>query len=182
MKLKNKSRHTSVLIVAIILIIGGYGLTLVLMELTVISPYLFWSAIGLFSFLTIPVFMRVAGQLDFSDKTWVKAIACFIAECGIFAALFLSVNYFCSDREKAEKRSFEVERTYSEKKYRSRRIGRNRYTRGEEYTMYYADIKVTDVLTKTISIDINKFRRLHPGDSLQLRVTNGFFGFDVIRR
>lgn len=101
---------------------------------------------------------------------------------GFFSALFLIINFWYSEPEGRHMEKAVVERKYSETRHRSKRISRNRYTRGEEYKVYYIDVCFDSRCSKTLSVTMRQYGKIHRGDTLLLPVEKGFFGFPVIKR
>ena len=56
--------------------------------------------------------------------------------------------------------------------HKSRRIGRNRYTQGEAYNVYYM---------KELQIEQKRYTQLHEGDTVPLFVSKGLFNIFVIK-
>lgn len=72
-----------------------------------------------------------------------------------------------------------VERRFTETHYRSRRTGRNSYSRGAPYKTYHIEARFPDGRTRNLQITGGRYRDLRSGDTIALPLRKGFFGVPV---
>ena len=106
-------------------------------------------------------------------------VACLTVAAG-FAVL--GMNYAFADDATLHEEQVTVERKFSEKHYRSRRVGRGRYTKGEHYYVYRIAVRFTDGRTKTFDLPMERYNRVRQGAPLALKVETGLLGWPVIRK
>ena len=103
-------------------------------------------------------------------------------------ALILGVNYFCRDTSRTVTVRAEIVRVYSETRYRSKRVARNRYTRGEPYKVYFMDARLSDGRECKRSISIQRYNRYawnshrNKPDSVDLHLSSGALGMEILER
>lgn len=105
-------------------------------------------------------------------------------------ATILGVNFFDRDTTDSVTVRAEVVRVYSETRHRTKRVARNRYTRGEPYKVYYMDVRLPDGQERKRSISLERYnrfarsnhRRRQRPDSVDLHLTKGALGLTVIER
>lgn len=100
----------------------------------------------------------------------------------LFAASFYVLNYACSDKQTRVSEQVAVVEKYSKTRYHSKRVSRNRYTRGEAYNVYFFKIEFANGTVKEYETVVNKYRNTDVGDSIQVSVEKGLFGPEVIKR
>lgn len=100
----------------------------------------------------------------------------------LFAAAFYVLNYSCSDNQTRVSESVAVVEKYSKTRYHSKRVSRNRYTRGEAYKVYFFKIEFANGTVKEYETVVNKYRNTDAGDSIRVSVEKGLFGPKVIKR
>jgi len=103
-----------------------------------------------------------------------------VAFTGIFAAIFFIGNFASADRQSAHYEKAEVERVYHKVQYRTKRIRKNRYGRGEPYNVYYMQIRLENEMVKNLKISFAKYRKTGKGDTVKIPVAKGCFGVPVI--
>lgn len=73
-----------------------------------------------------------------------------------------------------------VIKVYSETRHHSRRVGRNRYVRGEAYQVYFATLRFGNGAECDIPLDYSRYRRMHAGEVVGIAVLHGALGYDVL--
>lgn len=96
-------------------------------------------------------------------------------------SLFYICNYAFANDKNGKTRNCVVEKKFTRVRHKSRRVGRNRYTQGEAYSVYYIKIRLENGLTKELQTERNRYAGLHRGDTLKLPVSDGLFGIPVIK-
>jgi len=95
--------------------------------------------------------------------------------------LFYICNYTFANDEEGSIRKTIVEEKYKKVHHKSRRIGRNRYTQGEAYNVYYMKVKFGNEYIKELQIEQKRYAQLHEGDTVPLFVSKGLFNIFVIK-
>lgn len=100
---------------------------------------------------------------------------------GVWAGLFYTLNFAFADAAAGHSERAVVERKYRETHYRSRKVGRNRYVRGEPYYEYYFDVRYANGSVKPMLVSAERYRRVDRSDSITVNISRGLFGFPVIK-
>lgn len=96
--------------------------------------------------------------------------------------VILGANYAGADDATLHEEQVSVERKYSEKHYRSRRVGRGRYARGEAYYEYKVEVRFADGRGKSFELPLSEYNRVRRGGTMTLRLERGMLGWPVIKR
>ena len=97
----------------------------------------------------------------------------------------LIINTICFTISRAE-----ILKIYSETRHRTKRIARNRYTKGEPYKVYFMDVCLPDGQKHKRSISLKRYnqytysshRHRERPDSVDLFLTKGALGMTIIER
>lgn len=92
----------------------------------------------------------------------------------------LICNYCLPTQKEVRHEKCVITRVYREKHYRTKRINRRVYTRGEPYYLYMANIQLADGRDIPVDIGFDRYRYLHKGDSVRVSLCKGFFGWDEL--
>jgi len=169
------------IIISIIATLLCYGSIIGLSSATLINPW--------FPIVTALAFAAITG-FAFAQK-WEKFtntasfilnyICHLIAVTGVFCASFYIVNYAFADSTTTHTVKAVVERRYSETRYKSKRIRRNVYGRGEPYKVYYMELKFDNGMRKARYINLKKFNRIRKGDTVKVDIARGALYIPVIK-
>ncbi len=174
-------RTAKITLLAIITIFGYISafsignMTMISLPLTMAVCFVLASVAGV---LVAPFIASVTSSINIALNAAIGAIIL----TGVFSGLFITSNFVFSDAATAHSEQAVVKRKYKEKHYRTKRISRNRYTRGEPYYEYYLDIHYSNGRTKPMLVNINRYRATHEGDTVDVTLRQGLFGIPVIRR
>ena len=113
-----------------------------------------------------------------------------VAATGLFMAIILGVNYFGRYSSDTITVRAEVVKVYSETRYHSKRVARNRYIRGNPYQVYFMDVRLPDGRVRQRSISLKRYNRYarkshkqrERADSVDLMLTPGALGMTIIER
>lgn len=165
-----------------------YGATLALFGMTLVRPL--WVVVGavVFAAASCLAFGRKWAGLTGTRNVVINVICNLVAVSGLAMALFLGVNYFGRNKAETVNVRGEVMRVYAETHYRTKRVARNRYTRGEPYKVYYMDVRLPDGRERKREISLKRYNRYarssyichNRPDSVDLRLTPGALGMTVI--
>lgn len=100
----------------------------------------------------------------------------------VIVFLIYLINYLPATGSASHQEKGVVERVYREKHYRTQRVGRNHYRRGEPYYEHYIDVRFRSGAVKAFLIDMNEYNRRHKGDSIGVAVGKGALGMPVVSR
>lgn len=167
-----------------------YGIAIALFGMTLVRPIWIIAVSILLAGVTAAVFFRKWRKLSGTSNVAVNVIIHVICSTGFFMAVILGLNYFCRDASDAVTVRAEIINTYTETRYRMKRVARNRYTRGEPYQVYFMDVCLPDgrQLKRSISLERynrfvrSRYRQRKRPDSINLRLTSGALGMTVIER
>lgn len=173
-----------------IAVIIFYGIAITLLGMTIIRPVWIIAVSIAFAVLTALVFWRKWRFITESCNTIINVICHLIATTGLFMALILGVNYFGRNTSESETVRAEILKIYSETRHRTKRIARNRYTKGEPYKVYFMDVSLPDGQKHKRSISLKRYnqytysshRHRERPDSVDLFLTKGALGMTIIER
>lgn len=187
---KNSSWRTFGMIAVIFAVILCYGIALALFGMTLVNPW--WIVALSIVFAGISVFFfrnkKNWSVLTGTSSVTINVLCHLVTATGLFMALILGVNYFCRDTSRTVTVRAEIVRVYSETRYRSKRVARNRYTRGEPYKVYFMDARLPDGRECKRSISIQRYNRYawnshrNKPDSVDLHLSSGALGMEILER
>ncbi len=111
---------------------------------------------------------------------WLRCALHFLYATVLSGALLLGVNFAAADDATLHDEPVEVLRKYRTKHHRSRRVGRNRYAKGEPYYKYKFDARFADGRVKTLEVPLKRYNTLRQGSTIGLPLETGLFGWPVI--
>lgn len=182
-------RMFGVVAVSMVVIIF-YGIAIALFGMTLIGPVWIIGASIIFAAVTAFVFWRKWRMITGTHGAFINVICHLVATAGLFMAFILGVNYFGRDTSESVNVRAEIVKVYSETRHRTKRIARNRYTRGEPYQVYFMDVRLPDGRERKRSISLRRYnlfawssyRHRERPDSVDLLLTKGALGMAVIER
>ncbi len=176
-----KKINVAVLIIVVLITILSTAMAMVLYDRTLVE----WWHIAFICFLpAIPtgfalrkVFTGVFGWSSQAAGTVISTVMLFL----IFSGIYYSANYYGSDSQSRRDLPLEVTDKFSEEHYRTKRVSRSRYTRGEKYMVYKLEILLPDGRHKIIDIPFNTYKNVRVGKTINLSVEDGLLGSPVIK-
>lgn len=124
---------------------------------------------------------RVWSWITGTDKRWINIPVGVVMLAVALSSMFYSVNYFGADSSTAREESAVVSGKYSKERYRTRRTGRGRVTRGEKYYVYYLILRMEDGTRFDRQVGTGSYVTARVGDRVGYEVRHGMLGFDVIK-
>lgn len=187
---KSSSWKVFGIITVVLAVIIFYGISVVLLNMTLVSPVWIIATSIVLAAITGIVLIGKWRILTGTGNVAVNALCQLAAFSGLFMAVILGVNYFCRYKTDSVTVRAEITKIYTETHYRMKRVARNRYTRGEPYQMYYMDVHLPDGREHKRSISLQRYnryartshlRQAHP-DSVNLTLTSGALGMTILER
>lgn len=178
---KDTVRGIAIGAVAIIVIFLGGG-AIWLHAHTVVSP---WIPIAAALAIAVPSGVgawRGWRKLTGSASPVVNYLCHLLVVAPAIVFLIYLINYLPASGKASHEEKGVVERVYREKHYRSQRVGRNHYRRGEPYYEYYIDVRFGSGSVKAFYISMEEYNRRHKGDSIAVAVGKGALGMPVVSR
>ncbi len=166
-----------VIFLTIIFYIGAYTLQ----SYTLIQ---FWIPVSVTLFIAVVsglTLWRIWKRLTGSDKFVWNYIFHVMFLAGFLLCAFYTINFICADSTTEHTVKGVVEKKYYKTRHKTRRVSRNRYARGEAYREYYFLIALPDGMRKEQSVTINRYNRVSTGDTLNIPLSRGLFGPEVIK-
>ncbi|NBH87916.1 MULTISPECIES: hypothetical protein [Bacteroidales] len=179
-----KDRHRNAFIVTAIifligLAVGVYSLSrYTLVRFSV--PLICFATVSLLSGVLLCK-ARIWGWITGSARFLPNFLCCSVCTCVFCLSVFYICNYAFANDKEGGMRDAVVEEKYQKVRHKSRRVGRNRYTRGEAYNVYYMKVRFVDGPVNELQIEQKRYARIHKGDTIQLFVSEGFFSVPVIK-
>lgn len=177
-KSTNTPASVAIVVLVVVWLLAG-GLAMALYSRTLVELWIPVATCSVLSLLSGVWLWKPWQRLTDSESMLPNFICHFFFSLVIFLGFFFAANRFLASGPDYEER-VRVERKYSEKKYRSRRVGRNRYARGEAYYEYYAEIRLGDGRTKQLKLPLATYNNTRSGSTMTLHLRRGFFGLPVI--
>lgn len=98
----------------------------------------------------------------------------------LLTSLFYIINYTCADRDASYTENAAITAKHSSVHYHSRRVGRNRYTKGEPYNVYDIKIQFKDSTVRKLRVPLSKYNKYRNGAEIRLTMAKGLLGAPVI--
>lgn len=179
--MKHRVVRTVLLIVLALIWLGMAGLVVTLAGMTQIQ---WWLPTGL-SFVVALVAVwplrRVWSWITGTDKRWINIPVGLVMLTVALSSIFYAVNYFGADSSTAREEKAVISGKYSKERYRTRRTGRGRVTRGEKYYVYYLILRMEDGTRYDRQVSTGSYVKARVGDRVGYEVQHGMLGFDVIK-
>lgn len=168
---------TIILIFITLILLGGI---VALYDTTLISPLIPATASLALGLATALWLWKIWRPITGTQKQWPNFI-CHTACAAILAAsLFYICNYAFADKENINKSRVEIVEKYHKVRHHTKRVSRNRYARGEAYNTYHIKVRLDNGTTHELNVTLNKYHRLHAGDSIDIPIAKGALGAPVI--
>lgn len=101
---------------------------------------------------------------------------------GVISAGFYVSNFAFAKEETSHTEKAVITKKYRETRYRSKRVGRNRYVRGEQYYEYYFDVEYSNGRIKPMIVNAKRYSKARTGDTITVNIQQGLYGFAVVKR
>lgn len=98
----------------------------------------------------------------------------------MIALLILGLNRLFADESSLHSEMAVAERVYYQTRKRNKRVGRRYLPTGEEYKVYYMDVRLGNGKEKKIPLSANEYNRTRKGDTIVFKMEKGLFGIPVI--
>lgn len=178
-KKKNTSRWFAAGFMGLLLILSA-GLLMVAAEHTFMNYYLWFGVMAALGAVSAIPCVRLWQWLTSDAPRWLCGVLHTVFFVIFLSGLFIGLNFLLTDFNSLPTTQAEVMRKYSETHYRSRRVGRNRYTRGEPYNVYKVEFRLADGRLRTFQLPLSRYNKLRPGHTAELRCGPGALGIPVI--
>lgn len=113
---------------------------------------------------------------------WLRCAVHFLFFTVLAGFAVLGANYAGADDATLHEEQVAVERKYREKHYRSRRVGRGRYVKGEPYYTYKVEARFADGRLKSFELPLTEYNRTRQGGQMVLGLEEGLLGWPVVKR
>lgn len=166
---------------------GGLTFTVALMSAAgcyfmlrqLVTPW--WIPVCVVLAVTVPLALPMRGiwrWLTGSDNVALNLLCHMLSVFPLLLCAALTVNYACANVSgKTEAR---IEKVYRQTRYRSRRVGRRTYTRGEPYQVYCMEIETSGGLRRDFDISRKIYSKAAKGDTIQLDILSGPLGMKML--
>lgn len=169
------------LVVAILVFICLAGATAALNSRTLVP---FIAPASVCAGIAIVSGLRWAGiwrWLTGSSRKWLNYCCHVLCTSCVLLFAFYGLNYFLADDGTLHEEKAVVTAKYKQTRYKSRRIRRNVYGRGEPYTVYCINLRFECGVEKERELKAASYRRTHTGDTITQKVERGLFGVSVVK-
>ncbi|MBD5224528.1 MAG: hypothetical protein HDS68_00955 [Bacteroidales bacterium] len=168
--------------VIVLLVIVSVGGSIALHGNTIVAWWLPLTICGVMALASATVLWRIWMRLTGSVSFFPNFICQAVFAWSLLLFGFYVTNYGFASEASKHVEDVTVEGVYSKTHYKSRRVGRGRYVRGEPYKVYYMEVSLADGRLKELSVTRDESRRLRKGTVLPLTFERGFWGAPVIKR
>lgn len=166
------------LVAVVFLFILSLGAVITLLEYTLIRWWIPILCAGVFAVATGTILWKVWRRLTGSGSFPLNYAIHIIFTTFFLAGLYLTINF--TGKSSMRKEEVTVESKVREKHYRSRRVGRNRYVRGNPYYEYYVKVKMDDGSIRKVRVNYHPYLNIRSGEELTLSISKGALGLPVI--
>lgn len=177
-KRKTSRFRTAALVVSGLLALIGYAGAVGLDSITIVPRWLPWT-VGLILAMSTGLWGRgFIRRLTGFSAVWINYLIYTVVMTGVFACLLLVVNRVgAGEREPV---AAEICRVYSETRHRTKRITSRRYTRGEPYKVYFAELDLGGGVRKSVHLNFEQYRKMRRGLIVEVSLRKGTLGFKVV--
>lgn len=179
---RSKSEIVEILVGSLLIgiIFASMAWTVFLYSKTIASVFLICSvgvAAGFVCGLgTAPGFRRIT----FVKNRVAAYIVSSLMDASVVAALFLTLNYYCSDSGSSHKETVEIEDRYTQRHEGTRKVGKHRYQKITPYNTYHIRINIGG-REKNIELTEKQYSAYRDRNKVELTLERGLFGMDVIK-
>lgn len=170
--------RTGAVVVLLLLSILGYGCALALVEITLAPPAALWLAGVALAAATGLWGRHFVARVTGFRQLWLCHLVFVAVMTGVFTGSGLLVNRLGGGE--AHETEAEITRVYSETRYKTRRVTRRTYARGESYKVYFAEIDLGHGVRRPVPIDRGRYRRLRPGMRVSVGLCRGALGLTFV--
>lgn len=167
------------LIVALFIFIGG---SMAMYSNTIVKPWIPIAGALVIALVSIPICIRWWKFVTQCSQPWVNGLCHVLFTGALLLFVFYFSNFYFAKHNTIHTERAVIERLYSETHYKTKRISRRTYGRGEPYQQYYMEVRFEDGRSKNLSLKFDDYRRLKRMDTVQLKMERGLWGIPVIRR
>lgn len=179
--MSEKRYSTAKIVTAILFLTACTGASVAFSNLTLV-PFIWTAAVVLV--VAILTGLPAAGWWRWltGSQHRLPNFLCHVVCTGItLLTMFYTLNYCCADDATAHHEEATVVRKYTQTRYKSRRIRRNVYGRGEPYTVYCIDLRYACGIEKRKELNAASYRQTQTGDMIDVSVRRGLFGVNVVK-
>ena len=167
------------LIVALLIFIGG---SMAIYSNTIVNPWIPIASAAIIALVSVPPCARWWKFVTQCHQPWINGLCHVIFTGSLLLFIFYFSNFYFAKHDTIHTERAVIERLYSETHYKTKRISRRTYGRGEPYQQYYMEVRLEDGRSKNLSLKLDDYRRLKRMDTVQLKMERGLWGIPVIRR
>ena len=153
-----------------------------------------WYLAG-YTLLNVPLFIGIIGFISLVTgvvmaNRWEKItrIRHYILNFGIHVVVFglilsfmvLLINYTTAGLSKVPPTEVTVEKKMTKTRYRSKRVGRRSYTRGEPYNVYFLELDIPERGEHSFQVSKSVYSSVKKGESATIKISRGALGMSVI--
>ncbi len=191
-----KALKTIALWLGITLLILLAGAVWVMLDYTLVNPWLFLSCMLVLSCLLTGLLYKLHRLPIIFNNHPLNLITLTFILLIILSGATLTANYFTADFNHEPPTKAIIERKYQQTRHRSRRSGRRSYEQGEPYQVYFVDIRLltptdttrqyatqsgkTQEKRQKIELTRKPYSRIHKGDTATVSISKGILRLPVI--
>lgn len=168
------------IVLAVVVLLAIVGWTMMLYKDAVIEWWIVPAVTLVVGAATGLHMWRMWRWLTGDDGKWLN-YACHVVVTAIMLSwMFFAANDLLADRSTERLESGVVKGHYREERRKTRRVGRRYVATGEKYYVYKLRIELESGESKFITVNTQRYSRVHNGDSLTVPVMDGLLGITVI--
>ncbi len=168
-----------IVVVAVTLIL--LGTASVLHDKTLVA---WWIPVAVCAAIAVPCALGLQGIIgrltQFGKRIW-NVLTAWVVVFSSLIGLFYILNFYNTDAASVREYSAPVIRKYTQDRYHTRRVSRNRVVRGDKYRVYFITIELPDGRLKKIEVSLSQYNRIKTEKQLSLQLETGLFGVPVIK-
>ncbi|MDE6297053.1 MAG: hypothetical protein K2L89_04325 [Muribaculaceae bacterium] len=172
--------RTIALVILVFILIGSLGAYIGFASITMIKWWIPLLFSGVIALATGTVLWRKWQILTEIDSFAINFISHLIFASIFLTGLLYTLNYIGSACSTPYTEKAMVTEKYREKHYQSRRVGRNRYVRGNPYYEYYIEVRFNNGKDKKIQLPYKTYNLIKSGKEINLSISKGWLGAGVL--
>lgn len=163
------------LAVTVIIVIACYVTVIFFQGITLVNVWALTGICFVPALFSAFLMWRYWQSLTNSTNVLINGIAQTVSMIGLLMATFYVINYATSRTNPEQHEHGVAQKVYWEQRYRTRRISRRTYTKGEPYKVYFIDVELNSGKKKSIELTYRQYKKYHKGDSLDIPIREGAF-------
>lgn len=168
-------------ILLVFLLIAATGLLFGTAKLTFVNYYIWFTVVVALGASTARPCFHFWEWITDGLPRWLCCIMHTAAFSLLLSGTVIGSNYIITDFDKLPEVTATVTDKYTDTQYHTRRVGRNRYVRGNPYRVHYVVLRFTDGRNRSFKVSLSRYNRLKKGCQTTARMGRGALGLPIVK-